>query len=153
MLTTQIEHELPTFPFAAGPGVQTWRTVTLHIGVTYVFVSYGIKHGKVWLPQTTVFWRHEDVLTFCKDVNKDKNRRLVEVFLLSPGQQEVAYGWSFLSIKEVLGAREGRHDAQLPVYVTADGAVLSEVGFGDAFDADEDNNYEKFEKIFSRERF
>lgn len=150
MLTTQHEHALPTFPFAAGPGVQTWRTVTLHVGVTYVFVSYSIRHGRGWLPQTTVFWRHEDVLDFCKSVNKDRKRRLVEVFVLIPNHQESPHAWSFVPIKEILAKQDDQCEEELPVYVTADGMVLGGVGFGEPSEAVELMNYEAFEKIFSQ---
>ena len=148
MLTTQKEHALPTFPFASGPGVQTWRTVTLHVGVTYVFVSYGIKHGRGWLPQTTVFWRHEDVLTFCRDVNKDKKRKLTEIFLLAPNSQESLHGWSFVPIQEVLALREDQNDEGLPVYVTAEGIVWGGIGFSDPSEPAEVKDQETLEKIF-----
>lgn len=148
MLTTQREHELPTFPFAAGPSVQTWRTVTLHVGVMYVFVSYSLKHGRGWLPQTTVFWRHEDVLKFCIAANKDKKRNLIEVFLLIPNLQESPHQWSFLPIQEILTKQEDQTEVAFPVYVTADGTLLGGAGFGQASEAAEIVDQEALEKVF-----
>lgn len=150
MLTTQQEHALPTFPFAAGEGVQTWRTVTLHVGVTYVFVSYSLKHGRGWLPQTTVFWRHEDVLEFCKSANLDKKRKLVEVFLLMPNLQESPHNWSFLPIQEILVRQADQTEGELPVYVTADGMILGGIGFGEPSETAEIMDHKAFEKIFSK---
>lgn len=149
MLTTQQDHLLPTFPFAAGPGVSTWRAVTLHVGVVYIFVRYSIKHGRGgWLPQTTVFWRHEDVLDFCKKCNKSEDKKLAEVFLLVPNTQEQSHGWAFVQIREIFATRDDQADGDFPFYVTADGERLSGISFGETDEDPEVTMQKPAEKVF-----
>lgn len=149
MLTTQQDHALPTFPFTAGPGVSTWRAVTLHVGVIYVFVSYSIKHASGgWLPQTTVFWRHEDVLEFCKQCNKDKRRKLLEVFLLMPKTQEAPHQWTFEPVREIFATQDHESDEAFPLYVTAEGETLGALTFGETEDLNDPARRAPPRKVF-----
>lgn len=149
MLTTQQEHELPNFPFASGAGVHTWRAVTCHFGVTYVFVSYAFRTCGGWLPQTTMFWRHEDVLAFCQQVNKDKKRRLSEVFLLAPVEPTSGHQWQTISIKEIYVSKLDE-DVDFPLYVTIDGQTI----WGLTFDGSDESalngnvDYNSLAKVF-----
>lgn len=148
LLTTQQEHALPSFPFAAGPGVSTWRVVTLHLGIMYVFVSYAIKQGRGWLSQTSIFWRHEDVLAFCKQVNKDKRRKLLDVYLLVPTPQDAAHRWSFVPIGEVFVRQDNDHDGDFPLYVTVDGETVGGLSFGSPDDTSSPIDHQALERVF-----
>jgi len=135
LLTTQHEHKLPNFPFAAGAGVQTWRAVTCHFGITYVFVSYAFRVSGGWLPQTTIFWRHEDVLAFCQQVNNDKKRKLLSILMLVPADPTSGLQWQTMSIKEIY-VTQLEEDADFPLYITTDDQTIG----GVTFDAREDKN-------------
>jgi hypothetical protein len=130
LLTTQKEHCLPGYPFSSGVGVQTWRAVTLHFGLPYVFVNYALKQGRAWMSQTTIFWRHEDVLAFCHQVNRDKERKLLDVFMLLPAAQDIAHQWCVVPIKEIYVSRIEDGDTDFPLYVTVDDEVVGGLSFG-----------------------
>lgn len=149
MLTTQQEHELPNYPFAAGPGVHTWRAVTCHFGVTYVFVSYAFRTNGGWLPQTTMFWRHEDVLALCQQVNKDKKRKLLEIFMLAPAEATSGQQWRSLAIKEIY-VTQLDNEMDFPLYVTVDGQTIGGLTFdgNDENDHDGSVNYDSLTKVF-----
>lgn len=148
MLTTQQEHELPLFPFSTGKGVTTWRAVTLHLGTPYVFVNYAIRQGRAWLSQTTIFWRHEDVLRFCKETNKDKKRKVLDVFLLAPAAHELTHKWSFVPIREIRVWNDEEAEEEFPVYVAADGELVGGLGFVPYEDAPSSSEHENLETIF-----
>lgn len=148
MLTTQQEHELPTFPFAAGPGVSTWRTVTLHVGVMYVFMSYAIRHGRDWLPQTSIFWKHNDALLFCKQANKDKKRKLLEISLLVPTHDGAHVRWTFVSISEVFLKKDDQGDNEFPLYVTSDGQILGGLGLGHTDEGTLVKDFQSLQRVF-----
>ena len=135
LLTTQKEHFLPGYPFSSGAGVQTWRAVTLHFGMPYVFVNYALKQGRAWMSQTTIFWRHEDVLAFCQQVNKDKKRQLLDVFMLLPASQDTAHQWCVIPIKEIYVRRLEDAELDFPLYVTVEDEVVGGISFG-AIDVD-----------------
>lgn len=128
LLTTQHEHNLPNFPFAAGSGVKTWRAVTCHFGITYMFVSYAFRTSGGWLPQTTIFWRHEDILAFCQQVNEDKKRKLLSVFMLVPAEPASGHQWLTVSIKEIY-VMQLEEAMDFPLYVTVDGQTVEGLTF------------------------
>jgi hypothetical protein len=148
MLTTQQEHELPRFPFATGPGVSTWRAVTLHVGVIYVVMSYAIWHENGWLPQTSIFWRHNDALSFCKHANIDEKRKLLDIFLLIPVHDGAHVQWSFVPIREVFFRKDGDEDNEFPLYVTPDGKVVDGPGLGGPDNASLVEDCQSFQRIF-----
>lgn len=148
MLTTQQEHALPSFPFAAGPGVSTWRAVTLHVGLPYVFVNYAFKQGRGWLSQTTIFWRHEDVLDFCKQINKDKRRKILDMFILTPATQEIAHKWAFVRVGEVFAGKYDDTDIDFPLYVTESGETFGGLGVGGPEDVSAPGAREALERVF-----
>jgi hypothetical protein len=90
------------FPFATGVDVTTWRAVTFHSGMPYIFVRYAIKQGRGGLSQTTVFWRYEDVVGFCRKTNNDKKRKVLDIFMLLPPPHEDSKGWTFVPVEEIL---------------------------------------------------
>ena len=135
LLTTQQEHEIPRFPFAAETGVRTWRAVTCHFGITYVFVNYAFRMSGGWLPQTTIFWRHEDVLAFCQQVNKDKKRKLLDLFILIPAEPASGQQWQTVPIKEIY-SHQLEKDMDFPLYVAFDGQPIG----GLTFDGNEEND-------------
>jgi hypothetical protein len=149
LLTTQLEHELPNFPFAAGTGVHTWRAVTCHFGVTYVCVSYAFRTSGGWLPQTTIFWRHEDVLALCQQVNKDKKRKLLDVFLLAPADPVSGQQWQAVPIKEIY-VNQFEEDVDFPLYVTFDGQTIGGLTFDGSDESALDGNvdYGSLAKVF-----
>lgn len=148
MLTTQREHELPSFPFSAGPGVSTWRVVTLHLGVVYVFVNYAIRQGRGWLSQTSVFWRHEDVLAFCRQANKDKKRKLLDIFMLVPATQETAHKWSFVPIRDVFVRYDDDAEGDFPLYVTVDGEIVGGLSMGEPEENSTDGYLQSLERVY-----
>lgn len=148
MLTTQQEHELPLFPFSTGGGVTTWRAVTLHLGTPYVFVNYAIRQGRAWLSQTTIFWRHEDVLSFCRATNKNKKHRILDIFILTPATHELAHKWSFVPIREVLVWKDEEEDDEFPIYVTNEGETVGGLGFVPYDDAPSYVEHGALERIF-----
>ena len=148
VLTTQQEHELPLFPFSTGSGVTTWRAVTLHLGTPYTFVNYAIRQGRAWLSQTTIFWRHEDVLNFCRATNKDKKRKIIDVFMLAPTTHELSHKWSFVSIREILIWEDEEEDEEFPIYVTVDGEVVGGIGFVPYEEAPSYDAYKGLKRVF-----
>lgn len=126
MLTTHQDHKIPMFPFATGEGTCTWRAVTMHVGIPYIFISYSIKEGRQWISQTTAFWRHEDVLGFCRQVNKDKKQKILDVFMLVPASQEAAHKLAFLRIREIFVGRLRDADIDFPRYITTTGEPVGE---------------------------
>jgi hypothetical protein len=124
LLTTQKDHELPAFPFSLAEGVQTWRAVTLHVGIPYVFINYALKHGSVWMSQTTMFWRHEDVLAFCHQVNKNKKKKLLDVLMLLPAAQDLAVQWTAVPIKEIYVRPIEDGEMDFPLYVTHEDEIV-----------------------------
>ena len=148
MLTTQQEHALPSFPFAAGTGVTTWRAATLHLGTPYVFVQYAIKQGRDWLVQTTIFWRHEDVIDFCRATNKEKKRKLSDIFMLVPATYELDHKWTYVPIRKIYVVEESEEDYEFPIYVTDGGEVVSGLGFVPSEDAPA-CDHQDLEEIYS----
>lgn len=84
MLTTQPSHEHRSVPYLAEPGAIFWRDVTLTVAMPYILVSYEISNGGGWLPRTSLFWRDDDVVSFCRDVIIDQSRKIVDILLLLP---------------------------------------------------------------------
>lgn len=148
MLTTQKEHYLPGYPFSSGAGVQTWRAVTLHFGMPYVFVNYALKQGRAWMSQTTIFWRHEDVLAFCQQVNKDKKRKLLEVFMLLPAAQDLAHQWCVTPIKEIYVSQIEDGETDFPLYVTVEDEVVGGLSFGSVNDDVASSDYRMLPQVF-----
>ncbi len=128
--------------------MQTWRAVTLHFGMPYVFVNYALKQGKAWMSQTTIFWRHEDVLAFCQQVNKDKKRKLSEVFMLLPAAQDLAHQWCVVPIKEIYVSRIEDGEMDFPLYVTVDDEVVGGVSFGAVNEGVVSNDYRILPRVF-----
>jgi len=148
LLTTQKEHQLPGYPFSSGAGVQTWRAVTLHFGVSYIFANYAIKQGGAWMSQTTIFWRHEDVLAFCQQVNKDKNRKLLDVFMLLPAEQDLAHQWHVVPIKEIYVSQIEDGEMDFPLYVTVEDEIVGGLSFGGANDGAASVDYRTLPRVF-----
>lgn len=148
MLTTQKDHELPGYPFSSREGVQTWRAVTLHFGMPYVFVNYALRHDRAWMSQTTIFWRHEDVLAFCQQVNKDKKRKLLDVFMLLPTEQDREHQWCVMPIKEIYMSQIEDGEIDFPLYVTVDDEIVGGLSFGTESDGVALSDYRMLPKVF-----
>jgi hypothetical protein len=148
LLTTQKEHHLPGYPFSSGADVQTWRAVTLHFGMPYVFVNYALKQGSAWMSQTTIFWRHEDVLAFCRQVNRDKKRKLLDVFMLLPAAQDIAHRWCVVPIKEMYVSRIEEAEVDFPLYVTVEDEIVGGLSFGAADEDVASGDYRMLPRVF-----
>jgi hypothetical protein len=148
LLTTQKEHYLPGYPFSSGVGVQTWRAITLHFGLPYVFVNYALKQGRAWMSQTTIFWRHEDVLAFCQQVNRDKERKFLDVFMLLPTAQDIAHQWCVVPIKEIYVSRIEDGDIDFPLYITTDDEIVGGLSFGADNDSVASFDYRTLPRVF-----
>lgn len=150
VLTTQQEHELPMFPFTSGAGVATWRAVTLHLGTPYIFIHYAIKQGRDWLSQTTICWRYEDVLGFCRGINNDKKRKVLSVFMLVPPPHEHSHGWTFVPIEEILVRKlEGdEEEDHLPIFVTVGGEIFRGLKFAPVDDPASYEELNSLERVF-----
>jgi hypothetical protein len=128
--------------------VQTWRAVTLHFGMPYIFVNYALKQAGAWMSQTTIFWRHEDVLAFCQQVNKDKKRKLLDVFMLLPAERNLTHQWCVVPIKEIYVNRIDDGEADFPLYVTVEDEVVGGLSFGAANEAAASTDYRVLPKVF-----
>lgn len=148
LLTTEKEHYLPGYPFSSGVDVQTWRAVTLHFGMPYVFVNYALKQQRAWMSQTTIFWRHEDVLSFCQQVNRDKKRKLLDVFMLLPTAQDTAHQWCVVPIKEIYVSRIEDAELDFPLYVTVEDEVVGGLTFGTGNDGAASSDYRMLPRVF-----
>lgn len=148
LLTTQKEHQLPGYPFSSGAGVQTWRAVTLHFGMSYVFINYAMKQGGAWMSQTTIFWRHEDALAFCQQVNKDKKRKLLDVFMLLPAEEDLAHQWCVVPIKEIYVSQIEDGEIDFPLYVTVEDEIVGGLSFGAANDGVASVDYRMLPRVF-----
>ncbi|KQY00336.1 hypothetical protein ASD28_13575 [Massilia sp. Root133] len=100
----------------------------------------------MWLSQTTIFWRHEDVLGFCKATKKDKKRKLLDVFMLVPAVDELAHKWSVASIREIFVGKYEEDD--FPIYVTIGGETVGGLGFLPSENASSDDEYKGLERVF-----
>lgn len=100
------------------------------------------------MSQTTVFWRHEDVLAFCQQVNKDKKRRLLDVFMLLPAEEGLAHQWCVVPIKEIYVSQIEDGEMDFPLYVTAEGEVVGGLSFGGADDGVASVDYRMLPRVF-----
>lgn len=96
-----------------------------------------------------MFWRHEDVLAFCQQVNKDKKRKLSDVFLLVPAEPASGHQWQSVSIKEIY-VSQLEVDIDFPLYVTVDGQTIGGLTFdGSDESAPNDNvDYGSLARVF-----
>jgi hypothetical protein len=117
--------------------------VTLHLDMPYVFLTYAIKDGREWISQTSIFWRHEDVLDFCKEIKNDKSRKLLSVFLLRPAGPGMDTSWAWSPVKEVFAGKYPDCDLDFPLYVTVEGEEYGDTGYFGPHET-----YESLEQIF-----
>lgn len=141
VLTTQVGHEVVSFPYLNGAGITAWRVVTLDVRVHYVLISYALKEGRSWQSQTSLLWRQEDVLTFCRDMRGDKSRKMLNVSLLSPLDKNASGGWGLTPIREVFAANYEGTCLDFPLYVSFGGDR-----FGGA------NNLRSYQRLSELER-
>jgi hypothetical protein len=128
LLTTEKGHEVASFPFLTGSGVIAWRVVTLDLRVPYVFISYAFKEDRRWLSQSSIFWRHEDVLNFCKDIKGDKSRKILDISLLLPGAHDSGASWSLTPVEEIFAGQYKDSGLDFPLYVTVNGDKFGGLG-------------------------
>ena len=100
------------------------------------------------MSQTTIFWRHEDVLTFCQQVNKDKKRKLLDVFMLLPAEQDFAHQWCVVPIKEIYVSQIEDGETDFPLYVTVEDEVVGGLHFGVASDGIASVDYQMLPRVF-----
>lgn len=100
------------------------------------------------MSQTTIFWRHEDVLAFCLQINKDKKRKLVDVFMLVPAEQDLAHQWCVVPIKEIYVSQIEDGEMDFPLYVTVEDEVVGGLSFGAANDDVASVDYRVLPKVF-----
>ena len=100
------------------------------------------------MSQTTVFWRHEDVLAFCQQVNRDKKRKLLDVFMLLPTGQDLAHQWSFTPIKEIYVSQLEDGEIDFPLYVTVEDQIVGGLSFGATSDDVASSDYRTLPKVF-----
>lgn len=81
-MATDVTHEMRGH--LVRPSTQTWSTVTLDPVTLYVFINHATKDGRNWLYQTSILWKHDDVLNFCRDFKNEKSRKIVDIWLLEP---------------------------------------------------------------------
>lgn len=130
MLTTEKVHELRSFPFLTESGVTAWRAVTLDLRRTYVFISYALKEGRSWLSQTSIFWRPEDVLDFCKGMKGAKSRKILDIFILSSSHQKGSGSWNWEPVKEIFSGEYEDSGLEFPLYITVSGEKFGGRNFG-----------------------
>jgi hypothetical protein len=128
LITTEKGHELQ-FPFLAEIGVVAWRLVTLDNRRPYVFISYASKEGRCWLSQTSVFSRHEDVVDFCKNVKGTKSRKILNISILFPSQQDGVESWSWVPVKEIFSGEYKDSGLDFPLYVDINGEKIGGLNF------------------------
>jgi len=100
------------------------------------------------MSQTTIFWRHEDVLAFCKQVNKDRKRKLLDVFMFLPSAQDTAHQWAVVPIKEIYINRIEDAELDFPLYVTVDDDVVGGLTFGADNDDAKPSDYRMLPKVY-----
>jgi hypothetical protein len=121
MITTQEAHEAPLM-FSKGPGFLTWRAATLSAEMSYVFVNYGLKEGRLWIYQTSILWDSNDVLTFCQRLKANKFAKIVDISLLQPVRRVKKLTWHWIKILEVRSYVSD--SAQHPVYISEAGEAV-----------------------------
>jgi hypothetical protein len=121
MITTYEAHKAQMFSME--PGFLTWRTATLTLGIPYVFVNYGLRDGRSWIYQTSIFWDSRDVLDFCLRLKNDKSVKIVEISLLQPFRRAKKQTWRWSKIREVRSYVEGA--VEHPVYITDAGETVA----------------------------
>jgi len=100
------------------------------------------------MSQTTIFWRHEDLLEFCQQVNKDKKRKLLDVFMLLPAAQDLAHQWCVVPIKEIYVGQIEDGEIDFPLYVTVEDKIVGGLSFGAANDGVEPTDYRMLPRVF-----
>jgi hypothetical protein len=120
MITTYEADELAMF--SIGPGFATWRTVTLTLGMLYVFINYGQKDGRTWVYQTSILWDSRDVLNFCQQFKKNQSAKIVDIFLLEPFRVDKTRTWRWTKVLEI-GMYE-EDSVEHPVYITDAGEAV-----------------------------
>lgn len=120
MITTHDADEAAFFSF--GPGITTWRTATLNLGMLYVFVNYGLKEGNSWIYQTSILWDSRDVLNFCRNFATNKSARIVDISLLEPFQRDKMRTWRWTRVIRISLYEED--DVEHPVYFSDVGEAV-----------------------------
>lgn len=100
------------------------------------------------MSQTTIFWRHEDVLEFCQQVNKDKKRQLLDVFMLLPDEEDLAHQWCVVPIKEIYVSQIEDGEIDFPLYVTLEDEIVGGLSFGTANDGVASVDYRMLPRVF-----
>lgn len=100
------------------------------------------------MSQTTIFWRHEDVLSFCQQVNRDKKRKLLDIFMLLPTAQDTAHQWCVVPIKEIYVSRIEDAELDFPLYVTVEDEVVGGLTFGTGDDGAASSDYRMLPRVF-----
>jgi hypothetical protein len=122
MLRTIDNHEVATFALIHGKGVKMWRAVSMELRIPYFFVCHAIREGGVWLHETCLLWREDDVVDFCNEVRMDANRKIVQLSMLLPASE--AGRWDMEELREIWS--DGDDDSShSPIFIAHDGRHLS----------------------------
>lgn len=133
---------MSSFPFLAGPSQEMWRAVTFDLGIPYTFIHYARDYEGVWISQCSVFWRQEDVLTFCYDAERDVSCQILDVWLLLPCRTDSRGSWRWVTVTEVLAGSVKHSPSLWPYYLTSDDELI-QGGSGNITEVKE-----KLEKVF-----
>lgn len=108
--------------FSIGPGITTWRTATLNLGMLYVFVNYGLKEGRSWAYQTSILWDSRDVLDFCRRFKNNPSAKIVDISLLEPFRRDKKQTWRWTRVLQIRLYEED--SVEHPVYFTDAGEAV-----------------------------
>ena len=108
--------------FSVGPGIRTWRTATLNVGMLYVFINYGQKEGRSWVYQTSILWDSRDVLDFCRLFINNQSAKIVEILLLEPLRKDKKSRWRWTRVLQIRLYEED--SVERPVYFTDAGEAV-----------------------------
>lgn len=76
--------------------------------------------------QTSVLWREDDILDFCREIRGDNLREITSCSLLMPFDGNGSNEWRWIPIKELWGRRASSSGYTYPVYVAMDGGTIGE---------------------------
>lgn len=148
LLITEKNHRMPCAPFLAGPAQELWRSVTFDLGIQYIFINYARSHQGIWISQCSVFWRHEDVLLLCRDLNADPTFKVLDIWLLLPYTVDGIGSWKWLAVKELLAGSVKYSPSAWPYYVTGEGQIIRG---GESDNVNSIERQDEWERIFLKD--
>jgi hypothetical protein len=127
MLITDNRHEVPNISRMIGEGLQMWRAVTLELNIPYFLVRFATREERIWVGQTSLLWRLDDLLDFCSVAAASPDQRILEVGHLSPPNKNRKGEWKMEKISEIWKGVHATTQSQEIVFLGVSGDRIESV--------------------------